>query len=300
MLRVLHFSDIHVDVPWSEFPWTQMMNKRLIGAANLWLRRRRHFVDARAKLAALARFAREQEVDVVVCTGDYTALGTEPELRAARAAIEPLTRPPFAFVTVPGNHDVYLHDAVRDRRFERAFGDGLVSDWPESVVGGRFPAVRLFGDSLAVVTVDSVRPNPQPWRSSGRVPEAQLAALSRVLGEERLASRTVLVATHYAPRRRDGSRDRWLHGVENADALLHACAGHARTAVLHGHIHWRYHLRLPGLPPTFGAGSATHAGREGVWVYRLEGVRLRAVPGCWRPDQGAYRLDEDAAVSPWG
>lgn len=300
MLRVLHFSDVHVDVAWGEFPWAQMANKRLIGAANLWLRRRRRFTRAREKIAALVEFARAHRVDVVVCTGDYTALGTEPELRAARVAVEPLTRPPFAFVTLPGNHDVYLGDAVRDRRFERVFGDGLVNDWPERAVDAGWPAVRLFGDALAVVSVNSTRPNPQPWRSSGRVPDAQLAALVRVLGDARLAARVVLVATHYAPRRRDGTPDRWRHGVENADALLGACAVHPRAALLHGHIHWRYHLRLPGCPPTFGAGSATHAGQEGLWLFEVEGRDARAIPGAWEPDRGGYLLDERAAVDPWG
>lgn len=275
-----------------------MVNKRLVGAANLWLRRRRRFVRAREKIAALVAFAREQRVDVVVCTGDYTALGTEPELRAARAAVAPLTRPPFAFVTLPGNHDVYLHDGLRDRRFERVFGDGMLNDWPERAVDAGWPAVRLFGDALAVVSVNSTRPNPQPWRSSGRVPDVQLAALVRVLGDERLAARVVLVATHYAPRRQDGTPDRWRHGVENADALLHACATHPRAALLHGHIHWRYHL--PGPPPTFGAGSATHEGHEGLWLFEVDGRAARALPGSWDQRTGGYVLDERASVAPWG
>lgn len=278
-------------------PWRQMVNKRLLGGANLALRRRKRFDRAREKLAALATYAQSNAIDVGVCTGDYTALGTEPELRAARVAVEPLVRMPVGFVTVPGNHDVYLPDGVREGRFERHFGDLLSTDWPEYVVDDGWPRVRLFGEDLAVVTINSARPNPQPWRSSGRVPEPQVHALARLLADARLADRVVLVATHYAARRRDGTPDARLHGMENADAVLEACGVHPRAALLHGHIHWRYHLGLDGLPPMFGAGSATDAGREGAWLFEVEPGALRAVPLGWRDDR--WQPEEDRSVQVW-
>jgi 3',5'-cyclic AMP phosphodiesterase CpdA len=294
MIRVLHLSDVHVDVPVAQLPRRELLNKRLLGAANLVLRRGPHFAEARDKLATLARFAEREAVDLVVCTGDYTALGTAPELEAARAAIEPLTRRPRGFVTVPGNHDLYMPDTVADGRFYRFFGDLLGSDWPEYAVDGGFPAVRSYDAELAVVTVNSARPNPQPWRSSGRIPDAQLRALEAVLRDPRLAGRTVIVATHYAPRLRDGSRDRANHGLENADELLAICERFPRVALLHGHIHWRYHLHLRAGLHLFGAGSATHAGREGIWLLEVERDRVRAVPGSFAA--GDYQLDAREAV----
>ena len=196
--------------------------------------------------------------------------------------------------TVPGNHDLYLRDCVDDRRFERLFGDLLGSDWPERAVDGAFPAVRLFDDHLAVITVNSARPNPQPWRSSGRIPDAQLRALEQLLADPRLTGRTVMIATHYAPRLRDGGPDRWNHGLENADELLAICGRAPRVALLHGHIHWRYHLALQQGLHQFGAGSATHHGREGIWLFEMDAGRARAVPG--RFADGDYRLDPAAAV----
>ena len=86
MIRVLHLSDVHVDVPLSRMPLRELFGKRLLGAGNLLLRRRPLFAAARDKLQALARFAAREAVDLVVCTGDYTALGTDAELAAARAA----------------------------------------------------------------------------------------------------------------------------------------------------------------------------------------------------------------------
>jgi 3',5'-cyclic AMP phosphodiesterase CpdA len=291
VLRVLHVSDVHVDVPVWRMPWRGFLGKRLVGGANLVLRRHRQFAVAREKLAQLARFADEQGVDVVVCTGDYTALGTWPELSAAREAIEPLVRGRRGFVTVPGNHDVYVPDAIADGRFERVFGDLLGSDWPERATPDGWPRVRLYDDCLAVVSVNSARPNPQVWRSSGRIPEAQLDALREVMRDARLDGRTVLIATHYAPRRPDGSPDRFSHGLENADELLAVCAARP-SAVLHGHIHWRFHVA--GAPHLFGSGSTTHAGREGLWLFDVEPGRCTATPGGYR--EGRYVLEDQPPV----
>jgi len=294
MIRVLHFSDVHVDIPLCAMPLRDLLvPKRMLGAANLELRRRKHFKQAREKLAELARFADREQIDLAVCTGDYTALGTEPELIAARAAIDAVIKRPLGFVTVPGNHDIYAEHAAH-ARFERVFGELLKTDLPELAVDGPFPIVRLFGDDLAVVAINSVRPNPQPWRSSGRIPNAQLAALRAALADPRVASRLVLVMTHYAPCRADGTPDKKLHGLDNAEALLEVCANAPRAAILHGHVHGRYHVLGPAGQKLFGAGSATQEHREGIWVFELDGDGSTATPGTW--NGVSYALDRAASV----
>lgn len=276
MIRLLHFSDVHVHVPAWRVPLRDWLGKRLLGGGNMLLHRRQLFRDTRAKLAALARFTQAERIDVALCTGDYTGLGTLPELQAARACITPVIAGVKSFVTVPGNHDLYLWDAVEERRFERVFGDVLGSDWPIAAEGESFPAVRLYEDHLAVITVNSARPNPPLFRSSGRIPDAQLSAVAQLLRDPRLAHRTVLIATHYAPRRADGSPDRFTHGLENADALLDLGTRLPRVGILHGHIHGRFHVHCDAGPHLFGAGSATHAGREGAWLFEFERGRARA------------------------
>jgi len=298
-MRILHFSDVHVQVPVAQMPAGDLFGKRLLGAANLVLRRERLFRDAPRKLQALADLAHATGVDFTICTGDFTALGTEPELIAARSAIAPLTRAPLGFVTVPGNHDLYLPDTIADRRFERHFGDLLGTDRPDLTVDGTWPIVRMCGSLVAVIAVNSARPNPHPFRSSGEIPSAQLAALERILLLPEIAERFVFVITHYAPRRKDGTADTAHHGLDNADELLRACSRARRGALLHGHIHWGYHLQLPGGGlPIFGAGSATHAGRESFWVFDVEADRAVAIAGSWDGDR--YVLDTEHPLElPW-
>jgi 3',5'-cyclic AMP phosphodiesterase CpdA len=293
--RILHVSDLHLGIPLAQLPRGDLAPKRLLGAANLALRRGPRFADAHACVSALSDFVAEHAVDAVIVTGDYTALGTVPELEAARRIVAPLTARPLGFATVPGNHDVYVESGVRERRFERAFAGLLESDWPEYVADGPWPLVRWFGDAAAVVCVNSARPNPQLWRSSGYVPPLQIEALRRVLDDPRLAERFVFVATHYAPRRADGSPDRPWHGLVNADALLAAIGPRPRTVLVHGHLHDRFALAPSAAhPPVFGAGSATDAHHRTLWLYELDATGLRAIPGNWRA--GRYELARDGSV----
>jgi 3',5'-cyclic AMP phosphodiesterase CpdA len=280
-MRVLHLSDVHVTVSFAAMPWRQMANKRFLGAVNYKLRRRKQFQHAAEKLARLAEFAQRENVDLVICTGDYTALGTDPELAAARAAIDRLARASrFGFMTVPGNHDIYMPDTLADHRFERHFGTFLQTDSLEgAAVDGPWPVVRLIGDDVAVIAVNSARPNPQFWRSSGHIPDRQIAALKQLLANPQLESRFVFVITHYAPRRPDGTPDSWSHGLVNADAFLAACSGIARGAILHGHIHHRFQLPIRSSFQIFGAGSTTCEEREGLWLFDVDRDGIRARPG---------------------
>ena len=293
--RVLHVSDLHLEDGFPGVPLKAFLNKRVVGYANLALRRRKAFAQAEAKVDALAAFAKEQGVDLIVCTGDYTALGTEPELAYARKVIEPLTQAPMGFFTVPGNHDLYLRDTVEAGWWDHHFGGLMKNDLPEYAVDGVWPQVWFPAEGLALVGVNSARANPKPTHSSGRIRDEEIEALIRILDDARLRDRFVIIATHYAPRLRTGRPDRPAHGLENADALLRASACAAKGVIVHGHIHWRYHVRVPETPLSMCcAGSTTHAGREGLWMFEVGDGPVTATPGTW--DQSRYVLEPGQAV----
>jgi len=123
------------------------------------------------------------------------------------------------------------------------------------------------------------------------VPPAQLGALASILDHPRVRGRFVVLATHYAPRLESGRPDYVRHGLVNARDLLAVCERIERGVLLHGHVHERYHVRIPGVPiPVLGAGSVTDRGREGLWLVEIpaEGP-ARATPGRWTGS--AYALE---------
>lgn len=289
-MRILHFSDIHLGLGLRRVPLRDWAGKRLAGGLNLLRGRQRRFAGARRKLAALARLASTEGVDMVVFTGDFTALGTERELQAARELLAPFVRAPLGMVCVPGNHDLYARDVLRERRFERHFGDLLETDLPELRTDGVWPLVRLSGKDVAVVAVNSARPNPLPWKSSGRVPEPQVAGLSAALRHPRVADRFALIVTHYAPCLPDGRPDHRNHRLVNAADFLAACAPVERGAILCGHVHRTYRARVAGVKPeVLCAGSATLHGHEGFWMIDVENGGTTALRGWWTID--GFELD---------
>ncbi len=296
-MRVLHFSDIHLHEPIGTIPLRDWLGKRLFGGANLLAGRQKSFAQAAGKVAALDTFRRDQQIDLVICTGDYTSLGTRRELRVARQAVEPLMQSPLGYIDVPGNHDIYCFDVIREGRFLESFGDNLATDLPEyGVEGEPWPFVRLVGDDVAVVGVDSVRPNRLPWRSSGLIPPRQLQSLRRVLADERVRQRFVLIITHYAARLADGGPDRPHHGLVNAEEFLAICADVPRGAILCGHVHRRYVVHVDGIAaPIFCAGSTTKDGVEGLWVFDVDAAGTVATPGRWREDR--YELSHEERVT---
>jgi hypothetical protein len=133
--------------------------------------------------------------------------------------------------------------------------------------------------------------------SSGRIPDAQIDGLARALRHPRIKDRFVIVATHYAPLLPDGNLDHDRHGLDNADALLETCALMEHGILVHGHVHHRYHVPLPSEGARqFSAGSATHRGREGIWLYEVHpDGEATATPGGWQNQR--YVLEPESRVS---
>ena len=288
-MRILHFSDPHLTSPLSQLRPGDWFSKRIVGVLSVLRGRTRRFDRAKQKLAALAEFSREQGIELVICTGDYTALGLDTEFANARRAVEPLMQFEAGYFTVPGNHDLYVPDVVRRRRFNQHFATTLESDLPEYCVDDPWPQVRLIGNELALVAVNSARPNLL-WRSNGIIPDVQLSSLDRLLDDERLAGRFIIVITHYAVRMPDGNPDTRLHGLVNGEDFLAVCSKIKHGALLCGHVHHRYQVAIDGLETNlYCAGSVTMEGRESFWMYELIDGQFDAYPGYW--DDGAYKVD---------
>jgi 3',5'-cyclic AMP phosphodiesterase CpdA len=213
-------------------------------------------------------------VDHFILSGDLTAYALEGEFWLAQNALGDVGRDKRRCTVIPGNHDVFTPGAQRSDRFGRYFGHLLESDFPEHRREGPYPFVRRVGEDAAVVGLCSARVPPTPGIASGTIGEAQLDGLSAIVNDSRLAGRALLVVVHHAPLTEEGKPDNALHGLRDAEALCRLLPG-PRYAVLHGHIHHRYHHPATAeRPHIFGAGSSTMAGREGYWVIEAKGGQV--------------------------
>ncbi|MFP2907465.1 metallophosphoesterase family protein [Pyxidicoccus sp. 3LFB2] len=277
-MRFVHCSDVHITDDYSAIPLRRLGWRRCLALVELTLGgRAKRYLRAPQVLSAIVREAEAHAVDHFILSGDLTAYALEGEFAGARKALGPLAEDPRRCTVVPGNHDVFTPGSVRTGRFARHFGQLLDSDLPEYRREGAYPFVRLVGDEAAVVGLLSTRAAPLPAFPYGSLGEAQLEGLAALLRDPRLDGRAVLVIVHHAPFDRLGRPDRWNHGLRDAEALLRLLPG-PRFAVLHGHIHQRYHHpATTDRPHIFGAGSSTEAGHEGYWV--IEVARGQVVGG---------------------
>lgn len=265
-MRIVHLSDIHVQIDYRSLPLRRYGWRRSVAQLEwVGLGRAKRFVNALGALKQIVAEIQELAPDHVVLSGDITALAVEEEFACARAALAPIARPEL-FSLIPGNHDRYTRHATSTRRFERHFGELLRSDLPSLAGPTGYPFVRLVGEGLAVVGLDSTRLAPVPGLSFGRIGPEQLRLLSRIVEEPAVRDRALCVLVHHAPLHEDGRPDRLSHGLTDASELLRLLAGR-RCTLHHGHVHHRYwHRAGPDRPHVFNAGSSTMGGHEGYWV----------------------------------
>ncbi len=266
-MRFLHCSDIHVVGDYKTPSLTALGWRRMPALAELKLRgRSRYFANSIQTIRTIVEDVSRHRADHLIVSGDLTGYGLEEEFDGAHAALGPITADKRRCTVIPGNHDTYTPGALADRRFERRFGHLLESDLPEHTREGPYPFVRLLDDGAAVVGLLSARIGLVPGFSFGVIGQRQLEGLQRLLADPALKDRAVLVVVHHAPLTKEGTPDTPLHGLVDARRLFEIVHG-PRFAVLHGHIHHRYHHPAsPQRPHVFGAGSSTQQGREGYWL----------------------------------
>jgi 3',5'-cyclic AMP phosphodiesterase CpdA len=274
-VRFLHCSDVHITGNYAQRSLFELGWRRWPALGELTVGGRGHsYQNAPQTLRSIVADAKTHQADHLIVSGDVTAYALEEEFDGARAALTGFVEDKARCTVIHGNHDVYTPGAVRARRFERRFGHLMESDLPEYRGEGPYPFVRLVGQEAAVIGLLSARVPLVPGFSFGWIGKAQLDALSAAVADKRLEGRGVLVVVHHAPLDKDGRPDRRMHGLRDAKELFRRIPGE-RFAVLHGHIHRRYHHPATSQRPhIFGAGSSTMAGREGYWLIEVEGGRI--------------------------
>ena len=115
MIRLAHFSVIHMTSPRLGWRRRDALNKRPVGWMNVkLLGRGKRFRHADDVAAALRREFGGRGFDQLVFSGDATTMGFPAELRAAAARLGVGDSSLPRGLAVPGNHDVYVRRSVRD------------------------------------------------------------------------------------------------------------------------------------------------------------------------------------------
>ena len=270
-MRFLHCSDIHVTQDYASAPFLKLGWRRWLAMLEVTVGGRGNaYRDAKQTLRQIASEVGLHAAEALLISGDLTGYATIGEFEEAREALGRVADSSATCAVIPGNHDCFTPNAERTQRFERYFGHLLGSDLPEYQREGPYPFVHLKGDEAAVVGLRSARVQ-LPGLASGTIGEAQLAGLAALLADPRMSGRAVLVMVHHGPLDARGRPDSAMHGLTDGAALLTLLPG-PRFAVLHGHIHERYHhVATAARPHMFCAGSSTQRGHEGYWVIDVAG-----------------------------
>lgn len=288
-MRIAHLSDLHL-FSMRGVRWLDLANKRWIGRLNLLARRSRHHHNH--VVEAMIQDINAQAMDHVVCTGDVTNLGLATEFRFARACLEALALGPAGVTVIPGNHDVYVQQAVV--HFGSFFGDYCRADpdWHhgETQAGPVWPVVRVRGPVAIIGLCSSV---PTPWFTAyGRIDAGQLERLRTALTSPALADKLRLVAIHHPPAGKMARHP--TRGLRNWEALVDLLAETGAELVLHGHEHrdLRHDIAGPGGAriPVLGIQSGSYHGvrAEHTARYRIFDVSLAAPAPGTRPRLVAY------------
>ncbi len=285
MIRLAHFSDIHITahpLGWRPEDW---FNKRLTGWINCACLGRGHrFNQADAVLAALVADLHARRHDRVIFSGDATALGFASEFARAAAILKLDAVPPLPGLAVPGNHDYYTRHSATYGNFERNFASWQVG---ERVDGAHYPFAQKVGE-IWLIAVNSAIGNFWAWDASGRVDDEQLNRLERLLA--RLSPGPRILVTHFPICLANGNAERPIHGLRNMDAAVKVAAAGGVGLWLHGHRHHPYCLERPSQAPfpVICAGSATQTGVWSYGEYEIEGNALRAMRRVYSPKQGVF------------
>jgi 3',5'-cyclic AMP phosphodiesterase CpdA len=260
-------------------PWLTMGWQRWIAMWEVMARGRgRVYRDAGRTFQGILADMDAHGAEHLLVSGDFTGYGMPDEFIAAHAAMGEYGVSRARCSVVPGNHDTFAPDAVKRDYFGAHFGHLLDSDLPEYRALGPYPFVHFRGDDVAIVGLHSAQKAVFPGRAHGAVGGRQLDALASLVDDPRMRHRAVLVMLHHAPRRADGSRDTHAHGLRDADAFESIVRGD-RFAVLHGHIHHRFHLPATSShPQMFCAGSSTMLGDAGYWIIDVTDGRISGAP----------------------
>jgi len=292
MLRLAHVSDVHLFCPEARWRLGDWFSRRWAGWWNhrFWPRARL-FEQAEEVLRALVADVHERRPDLLLFTGDATALGFAEEFAKAANLLrvgDPSAVPGLA---VPGNHDYYTHRSTALGHFEKYFQPWLEG---ERIDGAMYPFARKIGP-VYLIAVNSSKPSRWPWDATGRVGERQRDRLRQLLAQPRIAACPRFLVTHYPICLADRRPESRVHGLLDVNETVAVAQAGGVGLWLHGHRHHPYEVASSSLSaiPSICAGSGT---QRDVWSYAeyaWDGERLRISRRRYGPQRRQFVSDDE-------
>lgn len=296
MLRLVHFSDIHLFEPTARWRARDMLTKRMTGYFNSkYLPRSKQFRKAEHVLNHLINDAYANSPDLVIFSGDATTLGVDEEFaRAAQVMRVGVDQTPPA-IAVPGNHDYYTTHSVKHGLFERHFAPWQQGERIDDEV---YPFARQVG-SLFVVALNSCQWNRWSWDSTGRVGLDQLLRLERLLTSEAAQGRTKVLVTHYPFSLADGRPERRYRRLRDLSDVLKISIELGVELWLHGHRHQAYVLPATVDRPITAlcVGSGTMHDHWSYGEYLVENSSWKIRMRTYQPDTDCFKITSESVIA---
>jgi 3',5'-cyclic AMP phosphodiesterase CpdA len=275
MFRLAQVSDPHFR-DFRDLRPRDLLGKRALGGLNVMLlRRRKHNM---ALLQALLEDLPSRAVDHLALTGDLCNIALASEWDAALRWIEATRLPADRVTVIPGNHDAYVPEVVKDGVFERMFAPFQTADLRADEA--TYPFVRLRGD-VALVCTSTGLPTGD-FGAWGRLGPSQLGRLESLLTDPEVKRRRRVLLIHHPPLVNRHGEERNLRDRAALQALLTRAGA---DLVLHGHDHRDFFKSLPGPNgariPVVGVGSASYDGppdrRSRYHIFEIGDAAITAI-----------------------
>ena len=249
-VRILLFSDLHLGCIPKHL--REIHGKRWQGFLNHQLLRRwRVHGD---NLAALAKRLPELSPDLVLCGGDLTSIALPEEFALAQEALWPILDwcGPERFCYLPGNHDLYVADASARLALEDCFDALNAGRWKLS----ELPRNITVKD-VEICLLDAAR--VVPWFCSyGVVDERMQERFQECVRQMKAPHRVVF--SHFPVVTETGGIPDGRHGIHGVACVREALKSGTIEAVVSGHVHHPYQVKLASGGKQLCCGSLTMRG----------------------------------------
>jgi Icc protein len=221
MTNIAHLSDLHL----LEDGHARRRRMDRLRLSLLTLGRELDADDREERLVRALRNARPHAEHLVV-SGDLTEDGVDAQFERLALVLHDSAWKPHEVTLVPGNHDAYTDGAA----WSRGLAGPLASYAPTSEPG----AVTITRS--AVIVAVSTAMSQSIGRAAGRVGEAQLARIRRIVETHGDGRRAIVLVMHHGPEG-FGLPRRIVDGLVDEGAVRALMQRHRNMYVLCGHTH---------------------------------------------------------------